>query len=118
VALVGAVVFTTAGAVLAALQSAYMAALSAAILLVSVAPFLLPTHYALTEDGVEERRAGRTRTRRWAELRRLSVGKDAALVSPFAKRSWLDRSRGIVLFFDGGDREQIVSILRAKVTRE
>lgn len=113
--LVACVVLLTAGAVLASLQSAFLAALAVVILLVAVAPFLFPTRYVLTEDGIEERRLGRRRARRWEDLRRLQVGPGAALVSPFARKSWLDRHRGLIVMFDGADRDAVVAVLREKI---
>lgn len=115
VALVATVVLSSSWAVLASLRSAYLAALAAAILLVSVAAFLVPTHYRVDDDGVEERRLGRRRFRAWAELRRVQVGPGAALVSPFAKKHLLDRYRGIIVSFDGADRDAVIAALRARV---
>ena len=114
-ALVAAVVLLTAGGVLSTLQSLYLAVLAVVILLVATAPFWLPTHYILSDSGVEQRRAGRTRSRPWDQLRRLAVGRDAALVSPFRAPNWMDRYRGITVMFDGGDRDHIVAILRDRV---
>lgn len=114
-ALFCAVAFLTAGAVLASFESALLAALAAVILVVALAPFLFPTHYRLTDDGVEERRLWSSRSRRWADLRRVQVGPGAALVSPFARPSWLDRYRGMMLYLDGADRDAVVDILRARV---
>jgi hypothetical protein len=66
---------------------------------------------------VEQRRLLHTRSRRWADLRRVQVGTGAALVSPFARPSWLDRHRGLILYFDGPvDRDRVVGILRSKIT--
>lgn len=113
--LVAAVVMISAWAVLVTLGSAFLAALAAVILVVSVAPFLLPTHYRLDDDGVEERRLWTRKRRAWSDLRRLQVGPGAALVSPFARRSWLDRHRGLVLYFDGADRDRVVEVLRARI---
>ncbi len=118
VALVAAVVLLAAAAVVGALESLFLAALAVVILLVSVAPFLLPTHYVLSDDGIQQRCGLRTRERAWSELRRLSVGRDAALVSPFASPSWLDRRRGFIVMFDGGDRGEIVDILQQRVRGE
>lgn len=115
VALVCAVLLITAGAVLTAFQSVFLCVLSIVILTVSVSAFLFPTRYALTDHGVEERRLGRARFRKWGDLRRLSVGPGAALVSPFAKKSWLDRYRGIVVLFDGADRDAVIHILEERV---
>jgi hypothetical protein len=112
---VAAVVFLTTGAVLASLQSLLLTVLSAVILLVAVAPFLLPTHYTLTDEGVHERRFLRRKARAWRDLRRVQIGPRAALVSPFARPSWMDRYRGLVIWFDGADRDQVIALLRSRV---
>lgn len=114
-ALVIAVLFLTTGAVLASLESLFLTALAAVFLVAAIAPFLFPTHYTLTDQGISERRLFRTRSRRWQDLRRLQVGPGAALVSPFARPSMLDRYRGIVLLLDGADRETIITLLRSHV---
>jgi hypothetical protein len=121
VALVAAVVLVTVGGVLGTFHSALFAAIASVLLVVSVAPFLLPTRYVLSDDGIEQRRAGRTRARRWRELRRVEVGREAALVSPFARPSALDRYRGIVVLLDGVDgerRDRVVAILRERIGHE
>jgi len=115
VALVAAVVLLASWAVMVALRSPFLTVLAAVILLVSIAPFLLPTHYRLDDDGVEERRFGRRRFRAWRDLRRWQVGPGAALVSPFARRHWLERYRGILLYLDGADRDQVVATLRERI---
>jgi hypothetical protein len=117
--LVAAVVLVSSWAVLVALESAFLAVLAMVILLVSVAPFLVPTHYCLDDDGVEERRLWTRKRRAWAELRRLQVGRGAALVSPFARPSWADRYRGLILSFDGLDgeaRQRVIAALRDRVS--
>ena len=60
-ALVAAVLFLTTGAVLVSFESLFMTALAAVIGLLSIASFLFPTHYRLTDDGIEERRFGMRR---------------------------------------------------------
>jgi hypothetical protein len=113
--LVVAVVLVAAWAVMITLESALLAALAALFLLVSVTPFLLPTHYQLDDDGVEQRRLWARKRRAWSDLRRLQIGPGAALVSPFARRTWMDRHRGVMLYLDGADREQVLAVLRARV---
>ena len=115
VALVAAVVLFSSWAVMVSLRSAFLAVLAAVILLISVAAFLAPTHYALTDEGVEQRRLGRRAFRPWAELRRAQIGPSAALVSPFARPHRLERYRGLMLFFDGADRDRVVAALRARL---
>lgn len=112
-ALLAAVVLLSAWAIMVTLEAPYLALVGAVLLLVSVAPFWMPTRYRLDDDGIELRRWPRTRRRPWAELRRAQIGASAALVSPFAEPNRLDRFRGLVLYFDGGDRAAIVAALRA-----
>jgi hypothetical protein len=113
--LVVAVVLLSSWAVLVSLESALLAMLAAVILIVAVLQFLLPTHYRLDDAGVSEKRLFRHRSRAWADLRRVQIGPGAALVSPFARRSWLDRQRGIMLYFDGADRDRVVAILHERI---
>jgi hypothetical protein len=118
VALVVAVVLLSAWAVLVTLEAPWLAVLTAILLAVAVVPFWWPTHYRVDDLGVEERRWPRRRFRPWSELRRVEVGPRALLVSPFARATWLDRYRGIVVMFDGGDREAIVAAVQERVGRE
>jgi hypothetical protein len=104
-------------AVLVSLGSGFLAALAIVILAIAVMPFLAPTRYRLDGDGVSERRLGRTRFRSWADLRRVQIGPGAALVTPFAKKSWMDRYRGIMLYLDGADRDRVVGLLRARIPK-
>lgn len=104
-------------AVLAGSQSAWLAVLAGVVLVAASAPFLLRTHYRLDAEGVSERRGFVTRARKWSELRRVIVGRDAALVSPYAHARWLDRYRGITIYFDGGDRAAVVAELEAHLGR-
>ena len=115
VALAVAVVLLSCGAVLASLESLLLTALAAVFLVVAISPFLLPTRYTLTDSGIEERRAFRRKSREWKDLRRLQVGARAALVSPFASKSWMDRHRGLIVMFDGSDRDEVVGILERQV---
>jgi hypothetical protein len=116
-ALVAAVLFLTTGAVLVSFESLFMTGLAAIIVLVSISSFLFPTHYRLSEEGIEERRLGVKRSRRWADLRRLEIGPGAALVSPFARKSLLDRTRGFLVLFDGADRQAVVSELGRRMEK-
>ncbi len=96
-------------------EDGFLTVLAGAFLVLGVAPFLFPTRYEIDEEGVRETRMGQRRERRWADLRRVEIGSGAALVSPFARRNWLDRHRGLILYFDGGDREQVIAALREKL---
>lgn len=114
-ALIAAIVLLSAWVVMVTLESAFLALLAAVILVVTILPFLVPTHYQLDEHGIEQRRLGARRFRPWSELRRLQIGPGAALVSPFARPSWMDRHRGFLLYFDGldaGGKAAVIATLR------
>ncbi len=114
-ALVVCVVALAAWAVLVSFQSVAWALFSVVVLLIAVGPFLLPTTYTVTEEALVSERASTRRSRRFAELRRVDVGPHVALLSPFRERSFLDRYRGMLVLFDGADRDRIVQLLREKV---
>ena len=118
VALVSAVVMLTAWTVLVTLGSPFLALLAVVLLVVSVAPFLFPTRQRLGDDGVEVSLLGSRRYRPWTELRRAQIGRGAALLSPFARPSWMDRYRGVMLRFDGltdGERAAVVAEIRRRL---
>jgi hypothetical protein len=114
-ALVVAVLALTMAVVLMSFESLLLALLAGAVILAAVAPFLLPTRYTVTDEGIEAARGLRRTTRRFADLRRVDVGGDSALLSPFRAPRRLDRYRGLVVFLDGADRERVVALLRERV---
>jgi hypothetical protein len=118
VMLLAMVVLFSAWAVLVSLQSAFLAVLAVVILMFAVIPFYVPTRYRLDAEGVSERRLGRHKFRAWSDLRRVQIGAGAALVTPFARRSWLDRYRGVMLYLDGADRDRVLAMLRARIPRQ
>ena len=117
VMLAACVILVAAYAVLVSLGSALLAALAVAFLLAAIAPFLVPTRYRLDAEQLVERRLFVTRSRRWAELRRVEIGKTAALVSPYRQPRWLDRYRGMTIFLPqpGSDRDAVIRELRGRV---
>lgn len=93
-----------------------MAIISALILVVSIAPFLVPTRYTLTQNRVVQSMPGFTRERRWQELVRIQRRGDGIFLSPFAKTSFLDGRRGLLL--RGGDQEKILQFCQEQIRCE
>lgn len=93
-----------------------LAVAAPAFVLVSLSSFLLPTEYRLSEESVEVRSLGVTRVRPWREMRRMTVDRTGVFLSPFERRSWLESFRGVRLLF-GGNRDQVVAFVEAKVGR-
>ena len=80
----------------------------------SLAAFLFPTEYRLTEEAIEVRTLGVSRSRPWSEMRRMTVDRTGVFLSPFEKRSWLEAYRGLRILF-GGNRDQVVSFAEARI---
>ncbi len=114
-ALVVAVVAITMAVVLTSFESLPLALLAGAVLAIAVAPFLLPTRYVVTDEAIEVARGLRRVRRRFADLRRVEIGDELAVLSPFPTPRRLDRFRALVVFLDGADRERVAAILRARV---
>ena len=68
---------------------------AATFLLVCVAPFLFPTRYRLSPEGVEVRLLGARRRRRWSDLRLVRESAEGALLSPGKRWGLLDPVRTI-----------------------
>lgn len=82
----------------------------------SLTSFLFPTEYRLTDEAIEIRSLGVTRSRPWTEMRRMTVDGTGVFLSPFEKRNWLESYRGLRLLF-GGNRDQVVSFAEARIPK-
>ena len=110
VIVLGMVVLTRVG-----LQSNLLAVIALATLLVSTAPFFLPTRYTMTRRGMIQQRARVVRDRPWSSIRRVSAGPGAMLLSPYRVPSWLERHRGLIVMFDGANRAEVLETARRLV---
>ena len=79
------------------LDGAVYGAVTLAVLVASVSRYLLPTHFALTDEGVSSSHLFRSQLRQWSEFRRVDRHGDGLFLSPFINRSRLDSFRGIFL---------------------
>lgn len=84
------------------------------VLLVSVGPFFVPTDYRLGPEGVQIRRPWRTWNRPWSDFRSVRAGGELVLLSPFARRTWLEGIRGESLRVFG-NREEVVQYVEKMV---
>lgn len=87
-----------------------------AFVLASLSSFLFPTTYRLTDESVEVRSLGVSRTRPWSEMRRMTVDRTGVFLSPFEQKNWLEAYRGLRLLF-GGNRDQVVAFAEARIKR-
>jgi hypothetical protein len=94
---------------------AIITAIAALILVLSVLPFYVPTHYRLTEEEIEVRGIVSKKTVPWSKYRSLYTDARGALLTPFTRPSRLDRLVGLNLRFDAPDRERVVAALKRKL---
>jgi hypothetical protein len=94
-----------------------MTVFAVAVLALSLAPFYLPTSYAITEDTVTVRTPFSRKEKRLTLFRRLMFDRHGALLSPFDRPSRLDRFHGLNLRFDARDRDRVVRFLERRFAR-
>jgi hypothetical protein len=83
-----------------------------AVLLVSMAPFFLPTSYSLDDEGVEITSLLIVRHfRPWTDFRSFYADKTGVQLSPFQKPSRLAVFRGNFMRFSPENREQVKAFL-------
>jgi hypothetical protein len=69
----------------------------------ALSPVFTPARCRLDDDGAARRGPWGWERRAWAEIRRALLGPGGLMVSPFARPSWLDPYRGLVLPLPRGD---------------
>jgi hypothetical protein len=101
------------------IYSAYgilLALLSIALLFGSLSSYFFPTKYAIYPDRVEVKTLTRRQSRRWDYFKSFYPFKNGVLLSPFEKRSRLERYRGLyILTYD--DSDEILRYIESKVNR-
>ena len=93
----------------------YVTAIAALVLWLSVAPFFLPTRYESNGQRIAVKSVLQSRDMPWSRYRRAAADRRGALLSPFERRSRLDRRHGLNLRYDERDRERVLAHLELKV---
>ena len=96
---------------------AWLTGLAVVVLVVSVAPFFVPTTFRLTPEGVQIRRPWRTWSRPWGDFRSVRSDRELVVLSPFVRRSWLDAIRGETLFLNE-NRGEVLEYVDAMVVEK
>jgi len=81
------------------------------ILAVSVAPFYLPVQFTLDQRGVEKRYLGVAQRRPWSYFHSYYPDRNGVLLSPFARKAFLETYRGIYVRFEG-NRESVLDYIK------
>ena len=95
-----------------------MVTIALVLLVVSVAPYLFPTSYHLTQDGIEIRFLRAVTFRGWEELKNFYPHDVGVHLSTFRRPSGLDAFRGNYIRFGRGNREEVLRFLDDRIKRE
>lgn len=84
------------------------------VLLVSLHSYFFPTSYEAGKDEIVIKSIFMTQKRGLREFRQVYVGKNGVLLSPFRRKTFLNRFRGVFLLLPE-EREEVLAFLRARV---
>ena len=88
--------------------------LAVLIMLGSLSPFFLPTHYELDNKKVKVKFFFNTKEKEWSTFRSFYVDKSGVLLSPFERPSRLENFRGLYVRFNR-NREEVVDFVKSKI---
>lgn len=87
------------------------------VLLVSLHSYYFPTSYELTGDLVIIKNVFMTQKRKLVEFRKVYVGKNGVLLSPFSRKTLLNQFRGVFLLLPE-ERNEILQLLTAQIEKK
>ncbi len=84
------------------------------VLFVSLHSYFFPTSYEVDDQEVVIKNIFMTQRRRLNEFRKVYVGRNGTLLSPFRRKTFLNQFRGVFLLLPE-QREEILEYLRARI---
>jgi hypothetical protein len=87
------------------------------VLFVSLHSYFFPTTYEIDEHEVTVRNIFMTQRRKLSEFRKVYVGRNGTLLSPFRRKTLLNQFRGVFLLLPE-QREDILEFLRARIEKK
>lgn len=87
------------------------------VLFVSVHSYFFPTSYDINDEEIKIKNIFMTQKRKLSEFRRVYVGKNGVLLSPFRRKTFLNQFRGVFVLVPE-ESEQILNFLRARIEPE
>jgi len=84
------------------------------VLFVSLHSYFFSTSYEITEDDVIIRNIFMTQRRKLNEFRKVYVGRNGTLLSPFTRKTFLNQFRGVFLLLPE-NRDEVLDLLRLRV---
>jgi energy-coupling factor transporter transmembrane protein EcfT len=102
---------------IAILYNFYWALLGLIFLVASLHSYYFPTFYEITEQEVIIKTIFSTQKRKLNEFKKIYIGKNGVLLSPFKHKTFLNSFRGVFLLLPG-QRNEIIDYLQAKFNPE
>lgn len=87
------------------------------VLLVSVHSYFFPTRYELDNEEVIIKNIFMTQKRKLSEFRRVYVGRNGVLLSPFHRKTVLNQFRGVFLLLPE-NRDEVLAFLKERVEKD
>lgn len=87
------------------------------VLFVSLHSYFFPTSYEIDDNEVMVKNIFMTQKRKLSEFRKVYVGRNGTLLSPFRRKTFLNQFRGVFLLLPK-DRERIVEFLRERIEKK
>lgn len=97
------------------IYGAFLAVISFFVLFLSLSSFFFPTKYRFYPDRLEVRTLTRRYTRSWDYFKSFYVSDKGVLLSPFERRTRLERFRGVFLMLEEEVRDAVLEYLRRKI---
>jgi len=86
------------------------------IMMLSLAKFYFPTHYAMDTAGITIRTTTQTLKKKWSQYRSAYPDKNGVLLSPFTEPSRLENFRGLYVMFEN-NADEVKAFVQANLGR-
>ena len=86
------------------------------VLFVSLHSYFFPTSYAVDDEEVVIKNIFMTQKRKLNEFRKVYVGKNGTLLSPFKRKTFLNQFRGVFLLLPE-QRNDVLEFLRVRIEK-
>ncbi len=85
------------------------------IMLFNFAAYWFPTHYRLDDEGIRIKRLWVKVVKSWADYKKVYFDPNGFFLSPFAKKNYLERTRGIYVICPPEKYEAAKKIIEEKI---
>jgi hypothetical protein len=81
-------------------------------LIFAIGSYIFPTKYEITEERIKYKLLLFEYNRAWTEFKGYATEPEAILLSPFMRRTFLEKTRGVIL--NAGDNSKLIELIKSK----